>query len=80
MTTSQQTLAECAQDLEDEVVVLKLNDKPVAAIVPLEALDDETWRLSISPDFLAIVERSRAEYLAGKKFTLEEMKREIATM
>lgn len=57
-------LAEYVSDVDREPIVLMREGKPVAAIVSLGHADLETTALSTSPAFLAIVERSRARYLA----------------
>jgi len=53
------------------------HQKPVAAIISLEKVDRESLSLSTDPEFLAIIENAREEFLVGKKMSLEEMKREI---
>jgi len=67
-------LAEYAADLRNEIVVLTEGNKLVAAIVPLKETDRESLALSGHPEFLQIVERSRAEFREGRTLSLEEMK------
>ena len=52
--------------------------KPVAALVPLKHVDREALALSTNPEFRAIIEAARAEFRAGKRLSLEEMKREVS--
>jgi hypothetical protein len=40
-------------------------------------VDKESLSLSTSPEFMEIIEKARAEFAAGKRLTLEEMKREV---
>jgi antitoxin (DNA-binding transcriptional repressor) of toxin-antitoxin stability system len=67
-------LAEYAAELGDEIVVLTDRDKPVAAIVPLRRVDRESLALSTHPEFLAIIERSRADVRAGRSVSLGALK------
>lgn len=53
-------LAEYAQDVGKEPVILTVAGKPVAALVAIEDADLETVALSTHPQFLALIERSRA--------------------
>ena len=57
-------LAEYAQNVDKEPVVLTLGGRPVAALVAIENADLETVTLSTHPQFLALVERSRARQRA----------------
>ena len=52
-------------------------DRAVAAIVPLKNVDRESLLLSQHPEFRAIIARSRAEFAAGRKLSLQEMKRAV---
>lgn len=53
-------LAEYAQQADTGPLVVTANGKPIAVILPIENADVETITLSESPQFLAIIERSRA--------------------
>jgi hypothetical protein len=70
-------LADYAKNLGDEILVLKKGDRAVAAIVPLRNVDQESIVLSQHPEFLAIITRSRADFAAGRKLSLSEMKRAV---
>ncbi len=69
-----------AKDLGDDILVLTSNKQPVAAIVSLRNVDRESLLLSTAPEFMEIIEKSRAEFNLGRKLSLEEMKEEVATM
>lgn len=58
------------------MVVLTMHGKAIAAVVSLKQVDPESLSLSMNP-FLAIIQKARQEFKAGKKLSLEEMKREI---
>jgi|RhiMetdeSRZDD1v2_1073273.scaffolds.fasta_scaffold1621414_2 prevent-host-death family protein len=60
LTEATQSLAEYAQQVEDGVIIVTRNGQPIAAVVALPNTDAETVALSQSPQFLAIIERSRA--------------------
>ena len=54
------TLAEYTRDVQSAPVVVTVGGKPVAALVPVDHVDIESLSLGTNPDFLAIIERSRA--------------------
>jgi len=70
-------LAEYAQDVGKEPVILTVNGTPVAALVPIENADLETVALSNHPDFLALIERSRARQKAEGGISGAEMRRRL---
>jgi len=70
-------LAEYAQDVDKEPVVLTLGGRPVAALVAIENADLETVTLSIHPQFLALVERSRARQKAEGGISPREMRQRL---
>ncbi len=75
LSTASQPLSLYVRELGDEIIVLTLHTKPVAAIVSLEDIDRESLSLSTNPEFMEIIEKAREESRAGKKMSLEEMKR-----
>ena len=78
LATARRPLADYAADLGDEILVLTKGDRAVAAIVPLRNVDRESLALSQHPEFLRIIARSRAELAAGRKLTLDQMKRAVS--
>jgi len=74
VSTASRSLAEYANELDDEVVLLTKRNRPFAAIVPLRNVDRETLALSTHPGFLALIERSRRQVAAGKTLSFEEMR------
>jgi len=70
-------LAEYAQDVDKEPVVLTLGGRPVAALVSIENADLETVTLSIHPRFLALVERSRARQKVEGGISPREMRQRL---
>jgi antitoxin (DNA-binding transcriptional repressor) of toxin-antitoxin stability system len=70
-------LAEYARDLKEEPVVLTVDGKPVAALVPIENADLETVTLSTHPAFLALIERSRSRQQVEGGISSAEMRRRL---
>lgn len=69
------SLADDAREAIGEPLVVTRRGKPVAAVVPVEGMDLESLALATHPDFIALIERSRASERAGGGLTLEEMRR-----
>jgi prevent-host-death family protein len=70
-------LAEYARDVSREPVILTVRGKPVAALVSVENADLETITLSTRPQFIALIERSRARQRAEGGISSEEMRRRL---
>jgi antitoxin (DNA-binding transcriptional repressor) of toxin-antitoxin stability system len=74
LSQASRPLAEYADELDGEIVVLMKRNRPVAAIVPLRNVDRESLSLSTNPKFLKLIQRSRADFAAGRKRSLEEVR------
>ena len=74
LSQASRSLAEYADELDDEIVVLMNKNRPVAAIVPLRNVDRESLSLSTNPKFLRLIQRSRADFAAGRKRSLQEVR------
>ena len=74
LSQASRPLAEYADELDDEIVVLMKKNRPVAAIVPLPNVDRESLSLSSNPKFLRLIQRSRADFAAGRKRSLQEVR------
>lgn len=70
-------LAEYARDVSKEPVILTVGGRPIAALVPIENADLETVALSTHPQFLALIERSRARPKSEGGISSEEMRRRL---
>jgi hypothetical protein len=66
-----------SDELGDEVVILISEDRPVAALVPLKNMDNESLSLSTNDVFLELIEQARAEVKSGKVLSLDEMRRSV---
>ena len=74
LSDASRPLAEYARELDAEIMVLTDGSRPVAAIVPLKGVDQESLALSAHPEFLDIIALSRAQFASGKTLSLDEMK------
>ncbi|MBI4456677.1 MAG: hypothetical protein HY644_12355 [Acidobacteria bacterium] len=79
LSNASRPLAEYARELNEDIVVVTDGDRPVAAVVPLKGVDQESLMLSAHPEFLDLIARSRAEFARGQTLSLDEMKRAVLT-
>ena len=77
MSEATAPLAEYAQEVGKEPLILTVDGRPVAALVPIENADLETVTLSAHPEFLALIERSRARQRAEGGVSGEEIRRRL---
>jgi antitoxin (DNA-binding transcriptional repressor) of toxin-antitoxin stability system len=70
-------LADYAMELRDDILVVTKGRRAVAALVPLANVDRESLALSAHPEFLEIVEKSRAEIAAGRILSLAAMRKRV---
>ena len=77
LDTATGSVAEYARDVGEEPVIFTRDGKPVAALVAIENADLETASLSTNPQFLAIIERSRALQEAEGVISSAEMRRQL---
>ena len=77
ISTASKPLSEYVGDLDDGLVVITSNNKPVFAIVSLENIDLESLVLSTNREFLEIIAQAREEVAAGNTVSLEEMKEDF---
>lgn len=77
ITQATAPLAEYARGVSKEPVILTEDGKPIAALVPIENADWETVELSTHPQFLALIERSRARQKAEGGISDTEMRHRL---
>ena len=77
MTEATASLAEYARGVNREPLILTIGGRPVAALVPVENADLETVTLSTHPEFLTIIERSRARQKAEEGISSAEIRRRL---
>lgn len=73
-----QPLAEYAARVKDEPIIITDKGHPVAAVVSLPNTDAETVAVSQSPQFRAIIERSRVRHSQEGGLSSAEMRRRFA--
>ncbi len=61
-----------------EAVVVTIDGKPIAALMPLENADLETISLSTNPKFMRIIERSRKRQRREGGISSDEMRRRLS--
>jgi prevent-host-death family protein len=71
------SLAEYAREVKTEPVLLTQHGSPVAALVSLENMDQESLSLSTNPQFMEIIEQSRARLAAEGGISSDEMRRRL---
>ena len=77
LSKASRPLADYAHDLGGETIILVDRKRPVAALVSLHHIDRETLSLSTSPEFLRIIEESRAQIRRGETLSLEEIRQQV---
>jgi antitoxin (DNA-binding transcriptional repressor) of toxin-antitoxin stability system len=73
-------LLELVRTLGEDPVVLLHRGKPVAALLPVSNADLETVSLSLNPQFLAIIERSRTGLRQKGGFSSEDLRKEFGVL
>ena len=71
------SLSDYARKTPRETLVVTRHGKPLAALLPLKKTDWESISLSSNPEFLEIVERSRASHRAGRAISASQMRRRL---
>ena len=74
ITRATASSADYAQDVSRETVIVTMEGKPIAALVPIENADWETVRLSTHPQFLSLIERSRIRQKEEGGISSKEMR------
>lgn len=77
ITEAIQPLAKYAQQVDTGPIVVTIGGRPVAVVVAIENADLETISLSTNPQFLALIERSRARQESEGGISSDEMKRRL---
>jgi len=77
MARATASLAKYAQEAEREPLIVTKGGKPVAALVHIENADLETVTLSTNPQFIALIERSRARQKAEGGIPGAELRRRL---
>jgi prevent-host-death family protein len=75
ITEAVQSLGEYAQQISAGPVVVTKGGQPVAVVVSVENADMESISVSLNPDFMEIMDRSRARQEKEGGITSQEMRR-----
>ena len=70
-------LADYIEAVQSEPLVVTDHGVPTAVLLPLTNTDMETVALSTNPDFIALIERSRARAREEGGLSPEEMRRRV---
>lgn len=72
-----ESLAEYARQNRTAPLLVTKGGRPIAALVPIKGADLESASLSLSPQFIEILQRSRQSIRAKGTISLEEMKKRL---
>ncbi len=68
------SLADYIDQINDDPIVVVVDEKPIAVLLPLGNIDLETVSLSMNPKFLEIIERSRLRDEVEGRLSSEEVR------
>ncbi len=74
-TDANASLSDYVERIEDILVVITADEKPVAVLMPVENIDLETLSMSTNSQFLEIIERSRRRDKTEGRVSSEEVRR-----
>jgi len=75
LTEATKPLAEYVKEMDGQSVMIMYKGVALAALVPLDNADYETVALSTNPEFIAMLERSRARGRKEGGISTEEMRK-----
>ena len=78
ISTASKPLRDYGNDLDEEIIVLTSNERPVAAIVSLRNVDKEALSLSLNPEFIEIINKAREDFDTGRRLSFDEMKQAVS--
>jgi prevent-host-death family protein len=71
------SLGDYVREAKHEPVIVTAEGNPIAALIAIEGMDWESLSLSTNPEFLAIIEQSRARYKEEGGIFSEDIRREL---
>ena len=77
LTKASKSLANYTAELNSETLLITSGGEPVAALVPVKGMDQESLALSLSPKFAQIIRRARSEAKKGRVFSMKDVKAEM---
>jgi hypothetical protein len=78
LTEATKPLADYVKEMDGMSIMIMYKGVALAALVPLDNADYETVSLSTNPEFIAMLERSRARGREEGGFSTEEMRKMFA--
>ena len=78
LTEATRPLAEYVKEMDGQSVMIMYHGVALAALVPMDNADYETVALSTNPEFIAMLERSRARGRKEGGISTEEMRQMFA--
>ena len=75
LTDATKPLADYVKEMDGMSIMIMYKGVALAALVPLDNADYETVSLSTNPEFIAMLERSRARGREEGSFSTEEMRK-----
>ena len=78
LTEATKPLADYVKEMGGMSIMIMYKGVALAALVPMDNADYETVSLSTNPEFIAILERSRARGREEGGFSTEEMRKMFA--
>ena len=76
---AQASLAEYVDQIEQDSIVIEVQGKPIAVLMSLEDVDWETISLSLNPQFLSIIQRSRLRDKTERRVSSEAVRQMFET-
>jgi antitoxin (DNA-binding transcriptional repressor) of toxin-antitoxin stability system len=77
VTQAHASLGQSVRQLAGEPLVVTEDGVPIAALVPIDELDQESLALGSNPRFMAILEEARDQCRQGLGLTPEAVRREL---
>jgi prevent-host-death family protein len=77
LSQAKQSLGDYAAALGEDGVIVTKRGKAVAALMPIRGVDLETLTVSTSPEFLQLIEESRARWRSEGGISTEEARRQL---
>jgi antitoxin (DNA-binding transcriptional repressor) of toxin-antitoxin stability system len=78
LTEATRPLAEYVKEMDGQSMMILCKGIALAALVPMDNADYETVSLSTNPEFIALLQRSRARGRKEGGISTEEMRRRFA--
>jgi hypothetical protein len=78
ISTASKPLCDYANEIDEGIIVLTSNERPIAAIVSLRNVDKESLLVSSNPEFIEITNKARQDFESGRRLSFDEMKQAVS--